>query len=44
MALFQYSSGTRRELPVAVKHKHRSIVVLMLAALYGTGMGDGSRS
>ncbi|MCR0985460.1 acyl-CoA synthetase [Roseomonas populi] len=38
MALFQYTSGTTRELPAAVKHTHRSIVVLMLAALYGTGI------
>lgn len=41
MALFQYTSGTTRELPAAVKHSHRSIVVLMLAALYGTGIRPG---
>ncbi|MBX9701161.1 MAG: AMP-binding protein, partial [Acetobacteraceae bacterium] len=41
MALFQYTSGTTRELPEAVKHPHRSIVVLMLAALYGTGIRRG---
>lgn len=41
MALFQYTSGTTRELPAAVKHTHRSIVVLMLAALYGTGIRPG---
>src|SRR6185437_14353898 len=38
MALFQYTSGTTRELPTAVEHPHRSLVVLMLAALYGTGI------
>ncbi|RKK02895.1 acetate--CoA ligase [Pseudoroseomonas wenyumeiae] len=41
LALFQYTSGTTRELPAAVKHTHRSVVVLMLAALYGTGVRPG---
>jgi acetyl-CoA synthetase len=41
MALFQYTSGTTRELPEAVKHTHRAIVVLMAAALYGTGIRPG---
>ncbi len=40
-AIFQYTSGTTRELPEAVKHKHRSIVTLMVAALYGTGLRPG---
>ena len=43
MALFQYTSGTTRELPTAVKHPHRSLVVLMLAALYGTGIRRGDQ-
>jgi acetyl-CoA synthetase len=38
MAAFQYTSGTTRELPAAVKHTHRSLVTLMYAALYGTGV------
>ena len=42
-AIFQYTSGTTRELPEAVKHKHRSIVTLMVAALYGTGLRPGDR-
>jgi acetyl-CoA synthetase len=41
LALFQYTSGTTRELPAAVKHTHRSVVVLMMAALYGTGVRPG---
>ena len=41
MALFQYTSGTTRELPAAVKHTHKAIVVLMSAALYGTGVRPG---
>jgi acetyl-CoA synthetase len=42
-AIFQYTSGTTRELPEAVKHSHRSIVTLMVAALYGTGLRPGDR-
>lgn len=41
MACFQYTSGTTRELPAAVKHSHRAIVTLMFAALYGTGIRPG---
>ncbi len=43
MAVFQYTSGTTRELPEAVRHTHRAIVVVMLAALYGTGIRPGDR-
>jgi len=38
MAIFQYTSGTTRELPDAIRHSHRAIVTLMVAALYGTGL------
>lgn len=41
LAVFQYTSGTTRELPEAVKHSHRALVTLMLAALYGTGIRPG---
>lgn len=41
MALFQYTSGTTRLLPAAVKHTHKALVVLMSAALYGTGIRPG---
>ncbi len=41
LAVFQYTSGTTRELPEAVKHTHRAIVTLMFAALYGTGVRPG---
>ena len=41
IACFQYTSGTTRELPDAVKHSHRTIVTLMFAALYGTGIRPG---
>jgi len=43
VALYQYTSGTTRELPEAVRHTHRSIVTLMLAALYGQGLRPGDR-
>ncbi|MSO99987.1 MAG: acetate--CoA ligase [Acetobacteraceae bacterium] len=43
MALFQYTSGTTRDLPEAVKHTHRAVVVVTVAALYGTGVRPGDR-
>ena len=43
LALFQYTSGTTRELPDAVKHTHRAVVTLMVAALYGVGLRPGDR-
>jgi acetyl-CoA synthetase len=38
MAMYQYTSGTTRQLPEAIKHRHRAVVTVMLAALYGTGV------
>ena len=43
MAVFQYTSGTTRELPAAVRHSHRTLVTLMFAALYGTGIRPGEQ-
>ncbi len=43
LALFQYTSGTTRELPEAVHHTQRALVTLMLAALYGSGLRPGDR-
>lgn len=43
LAIFQYTSGTTRELPEAVKHTHRSVVTVMAAALYGVGLKPGDR-
>lgn len=43
LAIFQYTSGTTRELPDAVKHTHRALVTLTVAALYGTGLRPGDR-
>ena len=43
LAVFQYTSGTTRELPEAVRHKQRALVTLMVAALYGTGLRPGDR-
>lgn len=43
LAVLQYTSGTTRLLPAAVRHTHRSIVTLMVAALYATGVRPGDR-
>ena len=43
LAIFQYTSGTTREVPEAIKHTHRALVVAMNAALYGTGLRPGDR-
>ncbi|SEO37786.1 acetyl-CoA synthetase [Salinihabitans flavidus] len=43
MAALQYTSGTTRALPAAVEHSHQSIVTLMVAALYATGIRPGDR-
>ncbi|MGE0766444.1 MAG: acyl-CoA synthetase [Hyphomicrobiaceae bacterium] len=41
LAVFQYTSGTTRELPDAIRHTHRAVVVVMVAALYATGVRTG---
>ncbi len=41
LACFQYTSGTTRELPEAVKHTHKAVATLMFAALYGSGIRPG---
>lgn len=43
LAIFQYTSGTTRELPDAIKHSHRTIVTLLVAGLYGTGLRPGDK-
>lgn len=43
MAMFQYTSGTTRDLPEAIRHTHRAVVVVTNAALYGTGIRPGDR-
>lgn len=43
MAMFQYTSGTTRALPEAIRHTHRAVVVVANAALYGTGIRPGDR-
>lgn len=42
-AVLQYTSGTTRQLPEAVRHSHRSVVTLARAALYALGLRDGDR-
>jgi len=41
LAMFQYTSGTTRALPEAVRHTHRAIVVVTIAALYASGIRPG---
>jgi acetyl-CoA synthetase len=43
LAVYQYTSGTTRELPEAVRHTHKALVTVMAAALYGTGIRPGDR-
>jgi acetyl-CoA synthetase len=43
LAVLQYTSGTTRALPEAVRHTHRAVVTLMVAALYGVGLTRGDR-
>jgi acetyl-CoA synthetase len=43
VAMYQYTSGTSRELPEAVKHRHRAVVTVIIAALYATGVRPGDR-
>ena len=43
VAVFQYTSGTTRKFPEAIKHYHRSIVTLMPAAIFGRGFRSGDR-
>ncbi|MGH3358186.1 MAG: acyl-CoA synthetase [Nocardioidaceae bacterium] len=42
-AVLQYTSGTTRQLPEAVRHEHRSVVTLARSALYATGVRPGDR-
>lgn len=42
-AMYQYTSGTTRERPEAVRHSHKALVTVMIAALYGTGIRPGDR-
>lgn len=43
LAVLQYTSGTTRALPAAVHHSQQTIVTLMVAALYATGVRPGDR-
>ena len=43
LAVLQYTSGTTRALPEAVRHTHRAVVTLMIAAIYGLGLAPDDR-
>jgi acetyl-CoA synthetase len=42
-AVLQYTSGTTRQLPEAVRHEHRSVVTLARSALFASGLKSGDR-
>jgi acetyl-CoA synthetase len=42
-AVLQYTSGTTRQLPEAVRHDHRSVVTLARAGLFALGLSAGDR-
>ncbi len=41
LAMLQYTSGTTRQLPEAVRHTHQAVVTVAVAALYATGVRPG---
>ncbi|MFC1798249.1 acyl-CoA synthetase [Thermodesulfobacteriota bacterium] len=43
VAVYQYTSGSTRKYPDAIKHYHRSVVTLMPAAIFGRGFRPGDR-
>lgn len=43
LAMYQYTSGTTRQLPEAIRHTHRAVVIVTVAALYGTGVRPNDR-
>ena len=43
VAVYQYTSGTTRRYPEAIKHYHRSIATLMPAAVFGRGLKKGDK-
>ena len=42
-AVLQYTSGTTRQLPEAVRHDHRSVVTLARAGIFALGLKPGDR-
>ena len=43
LAIIQYTSGTTRQMPQAIRQTHRSLVTLMVSSLYGVGLRPGDR-
>lgn len=43
VAVYQYTSGTTRKFPEAVKHYHKSVPVGVPAAVFGMGLRKGER-
>jgi acetyl-CoA synthetase len=43
VAVYQYTSGATRKFPEAIKHYHKSVPLLMTAAIFGRGYRPGDR-
>jgi len=43
VAVYQYTSGTTKKFPDAVKHFHKSVAVASPAAIFGFGLSKGDR-
>jgi len=43
IAVFQYTSGASRKFPQAINHYHKSVPLLMPAAIFGRGLRPGDR-
>jgi len=43
IAVFQYTSGATRKFPQAIHHYHKSVPLLMPAAIFGRGLRPGDR-
>ena len=43
IAVYQYTSGATRKFPQAIHHHHKSIPLLMPAAIFGRGLRPGDR-
>ena len=42
-SIYQYTSGTTKKFPDAIKHSHKSLAILMPAAIFGRGLKKGDR-
>jgi acetyl-CoA synthetase len=43
VAVYQYTSGTTRQFPEAIKHFHKSVPVVIVSSIFGFGIRKGDR-